>query len=85
MRFPETNEPLLVVSVFKRTHGLEETRVVNEINVTYFNKIFLGPNCSTSSLHNRGDQLDVGGKYVSSLRVAELDLDRPRSLDQPLR
>ena len=85
MRFPETNKPFLVVSVFKQAHGPEETRVVDEFNVRYFEKILFGPNCSTSCLHDRGNLLDVGGKHVSSLPVAGLDSDRPKSLDHPLR
>jgi len=55
MRFPETNKLLLVVSVFKWAHGLEETRMVDEINVGYFDKIFLGPDCSASSLYDRSN------------------------------
>jgi len=55
MRLPETNKLLLVASVFKRAHGLEETRMVDEINVRYFDKIFLGPDHSALSLYDRGN------------------------------
>ena len=55
MRLPEANKLLLVASVFKWAHGLEETRMVDEINVRYFDKIFLGPERPASSLYDRGN------------------------------
>jgi hypothetical protein len=75
MGFPETNKLLLVVSVFKWAHRLEETPMVDEINIRYFDEIFLGPDGPASGLYDSGDQLDVGGKQVSLLPTVGLGLD----------